>query len=470
MIAIGIIATAVAIIWGAFLLRRTGLLGGCLAILFVGSVFGYPFFHKDIGGIPITADRLLLVVLGGLFVVAWRLGLLAPRRLDRTDLTMLAFAAVLVVSAATHGATAKTAAMLMVFYLMPLTVYWILRSTPLSNRAIWGLLWVLATFGFYLAVTSVFEQQRITALVFPRYIMSPAFEMFLGRGRGPFLNPAGDGLYMIAGLAAWLLLWPRASRLGKLLLLLTSIVFAAGVACTLTRAVWGAMVVALIIVGACTLPRRWSIVFALTFTTAIGGIAALKWHDLSAFKRDRDVTVSEMAESARLRPILAVIAWHMFLDRPLAGCGYGQYSNESIYYLADRSTSLPLEKARDYSQHNTLLSLLTETGVLGTGLFLLMLACWLRIGWQLYASAGVADLAQRQLGILILATLAVYLVIGMFHDMTVVRLANMLVYFLAGVGRSAAGGRVAVRSTDLHLATGSLRDLNALREQAASAI
>jgi O-antigen ligase len=122
----------------------------------------------------------------------------------------------------------------------------------------------------------------------------------------------------------------------------------------------------------------------------------------------------------------------MFLDRPLFGCGFGQYFPESRPYLSDRSTDLPLEKARPYVQHNVFLALLTETGLLGAGLYVALLALWGRNAWRLWRW-DEAPLAMRQCGLLFLALLAVYLSNAMFHDLAIIPMVNMLLFFLAGV-------------------------------------
>jgi len=436
MIAVFIIALVVAVVWGLLLLRWTGLVGGCVAVLIIGSVLGHPFFHADVMGLPITLDRLLLVLLLGMSVVLWRTGRLEHRRLNRQDVVTLAFVGVVTLSAVTKNATAHGLATLFVFCIMPLSVYWMLRGISISSRALWGVFAGMALFGLYLAATAVFEQQQIAWLVYPKYIMSSKVEAFLGRGRGPFLNPVGNGLYITTGLFALLAFWPRANRYCRVLLALVALVFLAGIACTMTRAVWGAAVLGFVILTVSSVPRRWSVALALAVTMITGGVVAMKWSDLSSFKRDKYVTVSDMAESARLRPILAMIAWNMFLDHPLLGCGYGQYGNESIYYLEDRSTPLPLEKARPYSQHNVVLSLLTETGLLGAGLFLLMIGAWYLTAWRMCTDPS-QGIAARQLGLLTIIVLSVYLTVGMLHDMSVVAMANMLLFFLAGMSRSA---------------------------------
>ena len=110
-----------------------------------------------------------------------------------------------------------------------------------------------------------------------------------------------------------------------------------------------------------------------------------------AFKRDEGLSAREAAESVKLRPILARIAWNMFRDRPMLGCGFGQYKSEHVNYLADRSTDLPLEKGRSYVQHNVFLALLAETGLVGMGLFVLLLALWTRDAWRLWRG-GLAAL------------------------------------------------------------------------------
>ena len=62
-----VIAAAVGVVWGSVLLKKTGLLGGCLAVMLVGSCFGYAYFHADVGGFSVTADRVLLALLAVAF-------------------------------------------------------------------------------------------------------------------------------------------------------------------------------------------------------------------------------------------------------------------------------------------------------------------------------------------------------------------------------------------------------------------
>ena len=108
------------------------------------------------------------------------------------------------------------------------------------------------------------------------------------------------------------------------------------------------------------------------------------------------------------------------------------------------STDLPLERARGYIPHNVALSLLTETGLVGLGLFAATLSLWGRDAWRLWRDASL-PLWARQQGLLFLTALGAYLINGMFHDVSVVPMANMTLLFLGGVVEGTRGAGPARR-------------------------
>jgi O-antigen ligase len=187
---------------------------------------------------------------------------------------------------------------------------------------------------------------------------------------------------------------------------------------------------------------------------------ATSWERVVSFKRDKQLTAEETGDSARLRPMLATIAWKMVLDRPLWGCGFGQYADEQAPYAADRTADMPLEKARPYPQHNAFLALLTETGLAGMALYAAVLVLWLRTAWRLWRS-GAGPLWVRQQGLFFLVLLAFYLPNAMFHNPNFTPGLNMLLFFLAGVteGLRAHGdpGYAAERPQDASAARSALQ-------------
>jgi hypothetical protein len=441
------IAALAALIWGVILLRQGGLLSACLVVLVAGICFGPAFFSLPGGPMPITIDRALLALLVVLYVLARQLNWIPPKPLSAADAVALTLVGILTFNVFVHDWKinhAQPFSYLVFFWIMPLAMYWVARHVALNERRVQGMFAVFALLGVYLAFTSIAEMKYQWGYIFPRYIITTKFTEFLGRGRGPLLNPAGNGILLGLCLACGLMAWPRLGRYGRLALAGIFLpLMMAGIYGTLTRSVWIGGGLALVTVVGLSMPRQWrtpAIVCALLGCTVV---AAAKWDSLLAFKRDKNLSAAEVADSASLRPILAYVAWSMFWDRPIVGCGMAHYLQEKNPYLSDRGVDLPLEKVRPYVQHNAVLSLLVETGLLGAGTFLVLVGLWLREAWRLWRRTESA-LWQRQVGLMFLATLAGYSSNAMFHDTTVIPMMNMLMFFLAGVMLNAAQQPVSV--------------------------
>jgi hypothetical protein len=437
MTAIIAIAALTAVAWLAAILLRGGPLAGALLVLLAGTCFGYSFFHLDGGPIPVTADRLLFAVLLVQCAVWRRLGLTERRPVGKPEILLAAFVGVLGVSTLAHDwhyEHNQPAARLLFYYLMPAGMYWVARQIPLSESRSRLVIGSVALFGIYLAATAVAETLRLPEVVFPGYIVSSDFREFFGRARGPLLNPAANGYLLALCLCATLMWWPRLNRAGQLAVLGAAALFVAGLYGTLTRCVWLGAVAMLSVLGALTLPRSWRL--PLLGGVMLTGVlvAATQWERLMSFKREEGRGEHEAAESVELRPILAMVAWKMFCQQPLFGCGFGHYRERFADVLDDRDTGLPLDKSRRYVQHNVWLGLLTETGLVGTGLFTLLVGYWLRDAWRLWHSP--APLWARQFGLLFLATFASYFSNAMFQDLAIVPMINMILFFLAGLTAS----------------------------------
>ena len=246
------------LVWAIVLLRQGGLLAGSLVVLAAGICLGHPFFNVSVGPLPITVDRILLGGLFALTLACRACGWIGPIRWTRADFALAGLFAVLAASTLTHDwhlFKSQPLANLLFLYGLPLVMYWIVRQVPVSERAITGMFVAVAIFGVYLAVTAIAETHQLWFLVWPRYIASPEFVEFLGRGRGPLLNPAGAGILQGLCLSATLLLWPRLNRRGQFVLLALLPLLAWGIYCTLTRSAWlGAGLGMLVIVGL-ALPR-----------------------------------------------------------------------------------------------------------------------------------------------------------------------------------------------------------------------
>lgn len=441
------LAAIAGLAWGLAFLLRGSLVLGLLVFLLVNSCFGFYFLSFSVGPIPVTLDRLvLLAVLTAYLIQRWmRRTTAAP--LGAGDWLLGALIAILTVSTLTHEYHLQTADdispvwRLVAGYLSPALVYWIARQARLDDAGTRLMYGALTFFGLYLAVTGLLEVAGQWNLVFPRHIADPELGLHFGRARGPMVHSVAYGMYLSAcALAAclWLPTWGRGGTLVMVLLL--PLWFAAAYF-SYTRSVWLGLSLGLTIPLILTAgPRlRPLLIGGLAFGALAVGIA--KWDKIVGIEREHAAANSR--ESAVLRASFAYVSWNMFIDHPLWGVGFGQYSRAKDPYLQDRSIELELEAIRDLIHHNLPLSLLTETGLLGLGLYGAMLAAWTIHAWRLWANrAGPAWV--RSQGLFALGMIGIYLPNAVFHELSYMNLVHTLFFFAMGLAAGAQGETASV--------------------------
>ena len=191
---------------------------------------------------------------------------------------------------------------------------------------------------------------------------------------------------------------------------------------------------------AMTYSPRWVRVLGLASVVLLAGAMAMGLKDqLTELKRDKALSAVESAKSIELRPLLAVVAFEMFKDKPIAGHGFGHYFENNGPYHVNRQYGLPLEKVRGYMQHNTFLGNPGRWWVdwtddampdpVGSSLLL---------GWQL-ARRKQSSPEARSLGILMMSVIVIYFANGMFHDLIVIPMIQMFMMFVAGLAINVHG-------------------------------
>lgn len=435
MTALIVIAAMVALVWGSIFLLRGSLLAGCTCYLVLASCFGVYFYTFDLG-ITFSLDRLFLVVLVGAFIVQWKLGQTEIKPLSKVEITLALFICWLFVSTFTHDWRAAGLGQVPVIqhlingYLIPLALYWIARNCRLNESNTTTVLITLSCFGLYLAATALLETAGAWSLVFPRYIADPQLGLHFGRARGPMVHSVSFGFYLGAtALAMWL--WrERLSRLGQLALMLSAPMFLAAIYLTKTRSVWVGFGCGLLVVLAGTLKGkvRTGVIASMALAALVVGVAKFD----SIMSLQREGTAADTLQSAGMRASFTYVSWQMFQDRPLVGFGFGQFADAKLPYLSDRSIDLPLEQIRGYVHHNTFLALLTETGIIGMGLYLMILGLWAHDAWQLLKSPAAPRWAQR-LAIFFCGVLAIALWQMVGHEITFMPFEHALLFALAGI-------------------------------------
>ncbi len=408
-----------------------------LALMILGTVAG-PAFYSVAGPVEISIDRLLFVALCVATAVRWRLGWGPLGPINRTDAAVVLLTGWLLVSTQQGDGAPRDESPFgrWLFYVaVPAGLYFIIRTIrpkiadlTLINRGV-------VAIAIYLAITAVLEAKGLYSLVFPRYIADPKVFEFLGRGRGPLLNPSGNGIVMTIGLAGTLYgVFINRGRWRMIHLGLTAVILA-GIAATLTRSGWLAGGLA-IGIGLFFYGPRWLRIWTVAATILIGGMGMMGLKDeILRMKRDKHLTAADAEKSVQLRPLLGIIAMEMAADHPIVGHGYGHYFGAARSYITVRRHGVPLEMARGYHQHNVLLSILVDAGLIGLGLFLAFLGTATSAAWRLAAGDDRDPderTARRRIGLTGVVTVAAYLFHGMFQDVQIIPMINMYLFFIAG--------------------------------------
>ena len=81
-----LIAGLAGLLWGTLFLLRGWLPAGCLTLIVAASCFGHAFVEFDLGPLPLTIDRVVLLVLLAAYVVQRRLGPCGAQAADQRRL------------------------------------------------------------------------------------------------------------------------------------------------------------------------------------------------------------------------------------------------------------------------------------------------------------------------------------------------------------------------------------------------
>ena len=199
---------------------------------------------------------------------------------------------------------------------------------------------------------------------------------------------------------------------------------------TYTRSTWLGLAGGLAIIPLLQFPRSWRPVL-LVGMLLVGMVGAMTvgGEILNLGRKDTDASPSH---SVYQRASFLYVSMQMFQDHPLVGCGFGRFYDCKMPYLSDRSQQIEIESIRNLEHHNTFLSLLVETGLVGFTLFVGLLIAWTRAAWQLVRNRS-AESWMRAQGLFTLAVLITYVANAMFHDLILSPSEQWLLCLTTGV-------------------------------------
>lgn len=367
---------------------------GLVAVALLMALYPFHVYVRRIVVINLSYGDLLIGAIG----VAWLLGAVGIRRLPRFTYPTVAFVAVATVSVMLALATSPS-------YLVPE------HSALVLLKLVGAVAWFVGI--FVLCTRDTIRRTQVLALVSVLVgavfaVQSARRGLFMGelRPTGPFENPNIYANYLVLNgfLAAYLVgtLQPDRPTLGRLLSL-TIPLFAASLIVTASR---GSLIGAA--AGCLVLPVLYPGLNLRPFTTPVFALpaalsAAAGYVVLQSNRWIRGRILSSV-ESSTKNADTRVRRWEhgvdAFLEHPIFGIGYGQSQN----YVREAGFGGPYPRL-----HNTHLTILSETGLVGAVAFSLLFAS---VVVQTVRLAREHDPAYAFLGSFVVAVMATGLVTG----------------------------------------------------------
>lgn len=253
--------------------------------------------------------------------------------------------------------------------ILPFAMFFLAPIVFRSARERNVLLATLVALGAYLGLTALFEILAVNELVFPKYILDPAFGLHSGRARGPFVEAEANGLALYGcGVAAVVaaVKWKRAQP--RFFAVAVAILCAAGTLFTLQRAVWiGAVLATFLALMSFQPIRRFALVVPATLLLIVPAsfllIPNLETKAKARANDERPVWDRKNLNAASIRMIEA---------RPLLGFGWQRFLQESPSYFV-QPKDYPLTGTKE-PLHNAFLSNAVELGIPGALLWLVAIA------------------------------------------------------------------------------------------------
>ncbi|MEN3284657.1 MAG: putative inorganic carbon ((-)) transporter [Solirubrobacteraceae bacterium] len=375
-------------------------------------------------GLPVPADRLLLVVgVAGLILRA-PLELPERQRVRFVHFAVVAAALFAVVSAYAVGSFTSrqgSFALLDRYGLIPFLSFLLAPIVFNTQRRQTILLGVLTICGAYLSLTALAEATGAHALVWPSYIVDPNVGIHANRARGPFVEAGALGVALWGcGVAALVLASSPPRRWVRPAGFVVAILCVLGVLFSLTRADWLAASVAGVITLVVARELHRFVVPAIVCCVLVVGGALAVVPDLSQKASAREQTQSPIWD--RLNSDAAAL--RMVEAKPLLGFGWDSFGDKSAPYYRI-TANYPLTSVAEL--HNVFLSNAAELGLVGASIWLAALVA--AVGAPIVRAPPPGTRAWRT-GLLAIAVM--WLVAANFSPLAAV-FPNLLLWTWAGV-------------------------------------
>lgn len=414
--------------------------GGLLAAVLVWFVT-LVVLHEEFWRMPVplffslTIPRIGLVVLVLLLAGMVMLGRIRLRHVWPVSGAIAAVAVYFFISAVVSGFETRSVVSvhyrLIGGYIFPFVVFWLVLHAFEKEGDFRRLAVFFAMLSTYLVFTGWCERFEISALIWPRYINDPTVGIHWGRVRGPFVMSAAMGLALVYCYFSNLMLARHARRFGWALYALNGLMLPV-LFWTKTRSVWLSFTMCSLIWAAYARRKTTRVVSVSLLLALAALIAVINMDNFMTSEREKG-GLTDM-EPLLLRIGLAHMTWEIMQEHPLVGVGFGHFRDHAPGFARDPSSPF-YAFGSSALEHNNLLSIVAETGLIGLGLYLVMIVVLLRYSIHLYRKLppSAAGFIGRDLLVLYWILATAYFIDGTFRETSDNPFANSLFFGLSAV-------------------------------------
>jgi len=393
------------------------------------GLLDWPGWKIEVTGFfNLTVPRLLFVAAAGAFWIRFATRR-APVRMDRAVLwAMLALLAYCAISATAGGWLARTPEVRTAPYfrflgslLLPMAMFWLVYNAVGSDRPIRCALILLTLYGWYALYVGYLQYAAISgaggarALIWPAYINDAAYGIHFDRARGAFSSAGPQSVLMVLLFYVDLFLLRHVRGPYRAALAIQAVLVVPAIFFTGVRAAYVAF--ALCGVLWCVVAGRGRLGLAkLALAGVAMAVAAAMFRGHLVQTQRRTGGIAQRGP-VRARYVLVRQTWQMLRQRPLTGVGFGHFVDAQLARRRDPAGFEAFSRGV-LVQHNVLLNLAAETGLIGVALTVAVgLLLW-RQSRQLYRRlpAAAPGMLGRDFVVLYWVALLNWLVAGMFRD------------------------------------------------------
>lgn len=417
--------------------KKSVLKGALLGFWLVSTIFFGPRFGaiRVPGFFDITIERAVFIIV--MTVIAYEL-FGRKRQIIKNlilETIMSWFLLICLVSMVFHGFLPRSPEYVspwFIFingYLFPFFVFLYSKYVITSLREVKVVFLFIFLSGLYLVLIAPLEFYGLRDFVYPQYINDKTIWLHLDRARGPFQNAAVNGLVIIYAFLCGMFLLSLKKGFWRVIQFICVPVFVSGIFFTQTRSVY----LSFLLVSVCLIlfyrmnVSKWRVFFlpiCIFLLIAILSIPRLATED----RRKGGVL---QLEEVFIRFGLIERSMAMIAEHPISGLGFGQFIPSSVERYKG---VIPVPSGSfTQTQHNHLLGLAAELGILGVSIFCLIIGVFLfRASRALVTFYNQPDMTFSNLVLVLLLGNIAYIVNNMFIEPSYFITINALFYMFVG--------------------------------------